>query len=317
MLERLAVVARWQPARDLDPSRELRRARDRHSGSGRARRCGGELLGAHHAAAGPRSPKSTVTTSPCPLLAVLAGSAAGALGGGLGGLVGDLALADPVLRLAVGEDLAEVATDRLGAHPGLVAVAQPLLGLRGERRAGRSCPGGGSPAPAWRAGRSAARPPRARCTGRRRSRRRRRRACARRSTAPSVRRTSRDPSRRGPHRRPRRRGRPPRPGGSRSAGRRDTHGGCRWGRTRPGSTGTAGASGRARPRSAAGSPTGRRCRRRPARRRTAGRCTAPWSSRGSRSRRARTAGGTGRPPRRVCVRAGSPWVCEWLDMSLL
>ena len=71
-----------------------------------------------------------MTTSPCPFVAGLAGSAADGSGGGLGGLVGDLALADPVLGLAVGEDLAEVAADRLGAHPGLVAVAQPLLGLR-------------------------------------------------------------------------------------------------------------------------------------------------------------------------------------------
>jgi len=33
----------------------------------------------------------------------------------------------------VGEDLAEVALDRLGADPLLVAVAKPLLGGRGQR----------------------------------------------------------------------------------------------------------------------------------------------------------------------------------------
>ena len=81
------------------------------------------MLGAHHAAAGPRSPKSTVTTSPCPLLADAAGSDAGWLAGGLGCLVGDLALADAVLGLAVGEDLAEVAADGVCAHPDLVAAA--------------------------------------------------------------------------------------------------------------------------------------------------------------------------------------------------
>ena len=89
----------------------------------------GELLGAHHAAAGPRSPKSTVTTSPCPLRRRAGWLGGGRLGGGLGGLVGDLALADAGLGLAVGEDLAEVAADRVGVHPHLVAVAQPLLGL--------------------------------------------------------------------------------------------------------------------------------------------------------------------------------------------
>ena len=73
-----------------------------------------------------------MTTSPRPFAAGLAGSGADRLAGGLGGLVGDLALADAVLGLAVGEDLAQVAADRVGAHPGLVAVAQPLLGLGRE-----------------------------------------------------------------------------------------------------------------------------------------------------------------------------------------
>ena len=56
----------------------------------------------------------------------------------LGGLVWDLALADPVLGLAVGEDLAEVAADRLGAHPCLVAVAQPLAKQAARSGDGRS-----------------------------------------------------------------------------------------------------------------------------------------------------------------------------------
>ena len=73
-----------------------------------------------------------MTTSPRPLPFAGRASRRRRLAGGLGGLVGDLALADPVLGLAVGEDLAEVAADRLGAHPGLVAVAQPLLGLGRE-----------------------------------------------------------------------------------------------------------------------------------------------------------------------------------------
>ena len=73
-----------------------------------------------------------MTTSPCPFARRAGRLGGGRLGSRLGGLVGDLALADPVLRLAVGEDLAEVATDRLGAHPRLVAVAQPLLGLGRE-----------------------------------------------------------------------------------------------------------------------------------------------------------------------------------------
>jgi hypothetical protein len=47
-------------------------------------------------------------------------------------LVGDLALPDPRLGLAVGEDLPEIAPDRLGARPRLIAMAQPLLGLRRE-----------------------------------------------------------------------------------------------------------------------------------------------------------------------------------------
>ena len=191
--------------------------------------------GAHHAAAGPRSPKSTVTTSPCPFVAGLAGLGGGRLGGGLGGLVGDLALADPVLGLAVGEDLAEVAADRLGAHPRLVAVAQPLLGLRREdEQVALALAADRLHLPGVRADRQHDRLERgvqvgadpggdggalARVGVERLQRRR----------------TSRGPSRRGPRRRRRRRGRPPRPGGSRSAGRRGTPAGCRRGRTRPGS----------------------------------------------------------------------------------
>ena len=74
VLKRLAVVAWRQPPRDLDASRELRRAR-RGGGGLRARRR--DLDRARRPAAGPRSPKSTVTTSPCPFVAGLAGSAAG------------------------------------------------------------------------------------------------------------------------------------------------------------------------------------------------------------------------------------------------
>ena len=122
-----------------------RRLGDGQQQAGRVPGRGGErreaLLRAHYAACGPRgpsSPKSTASSSPLPLPAASASRrpgglcAGGGLAGRLGGLVGDLALAHPGLGLAVGEDRAEVAADRLGAHPGLVAVAEPLLGLRRE-----------------------------------------------------------------------------------------------------------------------------------------------------------------------------------------
>jgi hypothetical protein len=53
-------------------------------------------------------------------------------GGRLLGLLGGLALAHPAFGFAVGEDLPEVASDCLAAHPLLVAVAKPLLGRRRE-----------------------------------------------------------------------------------------------------------------------------------------------------------------------------------------
>ena len=86
------------------PRRELRRARDRGGGSGRGRQGGGELLGA-----GSGGRRSEVTEVDGDDLAVAVFRPARWLGrrrlaGGLGGLVGDLALADPVLGLAVGED---------------------------------------------------------------------------------------------------------------------------------------------------------------------------------------------------------------------
>ena len=58
------------------------------------------------------------------------------MGGRLGrGLVplGGLALAHAGLGLAVGEDRPEVALDRVGVHPGLVSLSEPLLGGRGDR----------------------------------------------------------------------------------------------------------------------------------------------------------------------------------------
>jgi hypothetical protein len=50
----------------------------------------------------------------------------------VGGLVGRFALAHAGLGLAVGEDLAEVAADGVGAHARLIAVSQPLLGVGGQ-----------------------------------------------------------------------------------------------------------------------------------------------------------------------------------------
>ena len=109
------------------------------------RRLGGEpaaRVGAH-AAAGPRPPKSTVTT---PLPSAAPGPAAprrrARSGVSLGWLVclGGFALAHAGLGLAVGEDLAEVAPDRGRVHARLVALSEPLLGGRRRSRAGRTCP---------------------------------------------------------------------------------------------------------------------------------------------------------------------------------
>ena len=142
MPERLAVVALGQPPRDRDAGGQVGRRRVRRRGSLRAgqreiadfaslrrprvrrrrsrrprRRC--RSAGAVSAARPPRASPAASTASTRQLL---------------GRLLGRLALAHAALGLAVGEDLAEVAPDRLGAHPLLVAVAKPLLGRRRERQ---------------------------------------------------------------------------------------------------------------------------------------------------------------------------------------
>lgn len=81
VLKRLALVARREPAGNLDPRGELRRGR--RFSARRSRGC--QLSCVHHAAAGPRSPKSTVTAPPRPFPSGVGVSAAGcsAVGGRL------------------------------------------------------------------------------------------------------------------------------------------------------------------------------------------------------------------------------------------
>ena len=101
------------------------------------RRLGGEPAArvTAHAAAGPRPPKSTRHHA----VAVRARGrlrGGGRLGRRLGGWLvcfGGFALAHPGLGLAVGEDRPEVAPDRVGVHPRLVTLSEPLLGRRRDR----------------------------------------------------------------------------------------------------------------------------------------------------------------------------------------